>query len=290
MLLETSNLYFTELLMIEVKIPKDWIKIALKARTLVNKYETNKAIKLLGYFTLLKTVTSTGVIHNCYNRKQKYLIADLLKLSRNGVINAINDLVKLHLASVNNGNLVLISWDKASTVLGADSGDYVYFKYDVKNKAKINEYILALDIKLNKESQLKAVESKLKANPDYKEAIDAAIMEEEIDYNYLSKLLQEQINNYSSGTLKTELFKVRADLNRAVMTLKRDWSFKGVQSIAYWKRKLDEVGLITVVKVNSIISTTNNRIYQVGNYSGGYNKLLNKPTWYLPDQITVIGA
>jgi hypothetical protein len=276
--------------MIEVKIPKDWIKEALKSRTLVNKYETNKAIKLLGYFTLLKTVTTTGVIHNCYDKTQKYYLADLLKLSRNGVINAINDLVKLDLASVHNGNLVLISWDKASTIISADPGNYVYFKYDLNSKAKINEYILALDIKLNKENQLKAVESKLKANPDYKEAIDAAIMEEEIDYNYLSKLLQEQINNYSSGTIKTELFKVRADLNRAVMTLKKDWSFKGVQSIAYWKRKLDEVGLITVVKVNSIISTANNRIYQLGNYAGGYNKLLNKPTWYLPDQITVIGA
>ena len=276
--------------MIEVKIPKEWIKVALKGRTLVKKYETNKAIKLLGYFTLLKTITSTGVLHNCYEKKQKYLLADLLKLSRNGVINAINDLSKLGLASVNNGNLVLISWEKASDIISADPGDYVYFKYDLNNKAKINEYILALDIKLNKESQLKAVESKLKANPDYKEAIDAAIMEEEIDYNYLSKLLQEQINNYSSGTIKTELFKVRADLNRAVMTLKKDWSFRGVQSIAYWKRKLNEVGLITVQKINSIISTANNRIYQLGNYAAGYNKLLNNPTWYLPDQITVVGA
>ena len=166
----------------------------------------------------------------------------------------------------------------------------VYFKYDLNSKAKINEYILALDIKINKENQLKAVKSKLKANPDYKEAINAAINEEEVDINYLSKLLQEQINNFSSGTIKTELFKVRADLNRAVMTLKRDWSFKGVQSIAYWKRKLNEVGLITIYKINSIISTVGNRIYKLGNYAGGYNKLLNKPTWYLPDQITVIGA
>ena len=77
--------------MLEVKIPADWIKVALKSRVLVKKYETNRAIKLLGYFTLLKTITTTGTIHNCYNKKQKYFIADLLKLSRNGVINAIND-------------------------------------------------------------------------------------------------------------------------------------------------------------------------------------------------------
>ena len=176
--------------MLEVKIPADWIKVALKSRVLVKKYETNRAIKLLGYFTLLKTITTTGTIHNCYNKKQKYFIADLLKLSRNGVINAINDLTKLGLASVNNGNLILISWEKASNLISADTGNYVYFKYDLNSKAKINEYILALDIKINKENQLKAVKSKLKANPDYKEAINAAINEEEVDINYLSKLLQ----------------------------------------------------------------------------------------------------
>ena len=283
---------FTEHLII--KVPVYWIKESIGNRQLVNKYETNAMLKAIGNYCILKTITTTGVLHD-WKSQQKEL-KKLLKLSRNGLFGAIERLQKLGLIYLD-ANLTLVGWDYASQVIGLNIDEFISIDYCLDNNAKIEHYLIAAEVQVTKTSQIEIIQKKLKSNPLLKNELDLLIakgydlpLSDVLQLNidqWLDYLKQLQIKTFVSGTLKTELYQINPDLNRSVVKLKKEWEFRSVQSIAYIKRKLAKLGLIIVNKYGAIISTNKNRISKMGNFSAGFDRLNKLPVWFLPDSIQI---
>ena len=92
-----------------IAIPLNLIALAVKTRTLKNKYQTNDFIKCLGNFAILKSLTTTGKIH--FNLNQKKELHKHLKCSRNQLNNILNNLQKFEfIKRSNSGAIMLKSW------------------------------------------------------------------------------------------------------------------------------------------------------------------------------------
>ena len=277
----------------QIKVPKYWITESIGNRQLVNRYETNALLKCIGHYCILKQVTTTGIIHD-WKSQSKYL-QQLLNLSRNGLVKAIE---RLHIVGLIDlgANLLLISWDSASQIIG-QIDDFVVMDYNPDDKIKIEHLLTAAEIKINQENQVKAIQQRLKFNPLLKNDLDIEISKywqielkdvQEMDiYQFIWHLREIQISTFMNGTLKAFLYEINADYNRTVVKMKNDWNHKSIQSIAYIKRRLIELNLISINKIGAIVSMVKNRIRTIGNYASGYDRMLRLPTWYVPDFINV---
>jgi hypothetical protein len=279
---------------LQIKVPSYWITHSIGKRQLVNKYETNAFIKCIGHYCILKQVTTTGVIHD-WKSQSKYL-QKLLNLSRNGLLKAIERLQIVGLIDLG-ANLCLVGWDDASQIIGLEIDEWVFIDYDQESSAKIEHLLLAAEIKINQKNQVKIIQKRLKFNPSLKNELDIAISQNwQIDLKNVQKMnieewiwhLKElQISTFIDGTLKASLYEINPDLNRTVVKFKNDWNHKSIQSIAYVKRKLMQLNLITVQKIGAIVSIAKNRIRKMGNYASGYDPMLKLPIWFIPDSIQV---
>lgn len=277
-----------------VKVPAYWITKSIGKRQLVNKYETNAMLKCIGHYCILKQVTTTGIIHD-WKSQSKYL-QKLLNLSRNGLVKAIERLQIVGLIDLG-ANLIMVGWDDASQIIGLQIDEFIWIDYDPDATAKIEHLLMAAEIKINQENQVKKIQKRLKFNPSLKSELDILIAQswrmdlddvQKMNINdFIWHLKQLQISTFMNGTLKAALYEINPDLNRSVVKFKSDWDYKSVQSIAYIKRKLAQLKLISINKIGAIVSTAKNRIRKMGNYASGYDKMLHLPTWFLPDSIQV---
>ena len=277
-----------------IKVPAYWITQSIGKRQLVNRYETNAMLKCIGHYCILKQVTTTGILHN-WKSQSKYL-QKLLNLSRNGLVKAIE---RLHIVGLIDlgANLAMVGWDDASQIIGLQIDEFIWIDYDPSSNAKIEHLLMAAEIKINQENQVKIIQKRLKFNPSLKSELDILIAENwQIDlvdvqqmniHQFIWHLKQLQISTFMNGTLKAALYEINPDLNRSVVKFKSDWDYKSVQSIAYIKRKLAKLKLISINKIGAIVSTTKNRIRKMGNYASGYDRMLKLPIWFMPDSIQV---
>lgn len=277
-----------------IKVPAYWITESIGNRQLVNKYETNAMLKCIGHYCILKQVTTTGIIHD-WKSQSKYL-QKLLNLSRNGLVKAIERLQIVGLIDLG-ANLIMVGWDDASQIIKLQIDEFIWIDYNPDASAKIEHLLMAAEIKINQENQVKIIQKRLKFNPSLKNELDIAIADNwQIELKDVQKmgindwiwhLKQLQISTFINGTLKAALYEINPDLNRSVVKFKSDWDYKSVQSIAYIKRKLEQLKLISIDKIGAIVSTVKNRIRKMGNYASGYDRMLKLPTWYFPDSIKV---
>lgn len=277
-----------------IKVPAYWITESIGNRQLVNRYETNTMLKCIGHYCVLKQVTTTGIIHD-WKSQSKYL-QKLLNLSRNGLVKAIERLQIVGLIDLG-ANLIMVGWDDASQIIKLQIDEFIWIDYDPDASAKIEHLLIAAEIKINQENQVKAIQQRLKFNPSLKNDLDIEISKnwqielkdvQQMDiYQFIWHLREIQISTFMNGTLKAFLYEINADYNRTVVKMKNDWNHKSIQSIAYIKRRLIELNLISINKIGAIVSMVKNRIRTIGNYASGYDRMLRLPTWYVPDFINV---
>lgn len=280
----------------KIRIPKSWVDICLSKRIVVNTYETNRFVKLIGVFCLLKSTTTTGILHNWRNQSQ---LRTLCKLSRNSFKSTINHLHELGLVECVGHDLKLRGWNHASQIILQDEHDneFVSFEYDITNDAKIQHYFFAINIKENQTKQRKSFENRLKFNPHIKQQlIDAICITYDMNIHQVEKMTMDefcervyQMQNFQfcCGTPGTDIFKFNPDVNRSIVSMKLDWNFKSTKSVSYYKRRLMEIGLTHTEKIGQLVSSTKNRIRLVPGYTDGFNRLLKLPTWNRVDRVHI---
>jgi predicted transcriptional regulator len=280
-----------------IKVPTYWIDAVLRKRVTVNDYQTNRYIKHIGVFCLLKTVSSTGILHNWSSQSN---LRELCKLSRNSFKSSVNQLNELGLIKIVGKDLKLSGWKEASQIIIQDDHDneFTHFEYDLINDAKIHHYFYALNIKLNQDTQRKSFENRLKFNPHIKrDLIDSICMTFNLNESQVTKMTIDefmecayQLQNklFCGGTLRVEIFKLNPDTNRNLSAIKNDWNFKSTKSISYYKRRLMSFGLTQTEKIGQLLSSTKNRIRQVDGYSSGWNRVHKLPTWNRVDRVHVL--
>lgn len=274
-----------------IKVHTDLLNFAVQGRNLVNRYKTNRTVKVIAFYALLKTVTTTGVIHKYTEQPE---LRKLTKYSRNGFKDLVQDLINTGLATVTSNNLKLASWTDAVQVIGQKyEPKFTYIDYKTENNTKLYYYFLPAEIANKKAAQEKIAIHRLKENSTLKQATDSLISklykvdpETLTDQQYLDAVYQIQVYQFTSGTLTNEVMKFNPDCNRSASKLKQDWQFKSTLSITYWKRKLQQLGLICIEQVGKLVGKRTSRLRDIG-LQDRWCKLEKVPVWYRVDRITV---
>ena len=231
-----------------IKVHTDLLNFAVQGRNLVNRNKTNRTVKVIAFYALLKTVTTTGVIHNY---TEQPALRKLTKYSRNGFKDLVKDLVSTGLATVTCNNLKLSSWKDAVQTIGKEyTPEFTYLEYNTENETKLYYHFLPAEIAAKKAKQEQIAIQRLKENSTLKQATDSLISKlykvdpsTLTDQQYLDAVYQIQVYQFTSGTLTGEVMKFNPDCNRSASKLKQDWQFNSTLSITYWKRKLEQLGL-----------------------------------------------
>ena len=282
----------------KIKIPIQLISIAVSHRTIVNRYETNHTIKIIGNYCLLKTLSTTGVIHISSNKKN---LLSLLKLTRNSLAPSLERMQAIGLIKLENDKIILCGWKKAVELF--------QFKFDEKFieidyneldfKKKIDFYIYSCEIAIAQQKQKEALQKILTANPVIKKDVAniiSGISKQSLDdvmkwsdTQFIAYWFRLQRYLFKTGTEVMEsVFAYRADVNRTINSIRLSWAMKSFKSVTYTKRKLNKAGVLVIEKIGTLLSTGNFRIRQASKkYSNNFIKDEGMHTWNLPDQLHV---
>jgi len=247
-----------------IKIPFELASFAVSQRQKKTVYDTNQVIKALGTWLVLKAEAPGGLIQD-WNQQKKFLFF-LCKCSEAIFRHRLQILKSMKLVSHCQKNLLLTSWDKANDILGIDCTKKYTIQYDLHNKQKVDQWIIATDIKHNQSRQAYMIFKKLTKIPGAKEIIDRQLLKhgadvarlDDADY-YLSMMRALYIDDFIQVTdSHNEIINVRPFTDRGVRTMAAAWTAKHPTTISYWKKILQQAGIADITKWK-IESTTRTR-------------------------------
>lgn len=249
-----------------VPVLKGASQILVTHRELRNTYKTNRSIKTWATYFLLKSCTTSGLIKNWLS--QRDYLTSYCKMTENCLRARLRELKELGLVEITkNKNITLCSFEAAADILGIAYTGTIKIEYDNDVPGhQVFQYHLVMDeIRCNQELQQEAIIYKANKNPDLKNVLDALLVKNGADMHRLEdkKYFQENLLR-----LQTYFFKVgsdiwdiiselRADVNRSVEGIKRQYGYASAQSVSYLKKRLHQlkIALINKVKVESEVRT-----------------------------------
>lgn len=272
-------------MIIKLKIPRYLSSHLVNKRELRNVYETNRMIKVYGFFAVLKTFTSSGLIKNYHNQIE--VIGQLTKKSRSSVYNYLNFCKKLQLIKMQGNVIVLSSWENATKIIDEDifCDLYTELNYDVKNGLQTPEYLIyAAEIKENQDAQTNAVIREVGNNLPLAQLL---AVDRQVTPEHVQKLANLQVFTFVNGKSENDyllIHSVRADVQRTAKSIRKAYNMKSRRSVKYLKRQLVRRGIATVF-TRCHTSECRNRISSMM-YSG-YFKEVASTFWKQPDLITL---
>lgn len=268
-------------------------------RTLVNKYQVNRALKTWAHFFLLKSLTSSGIIKAW--TKQKSFLLDFTKMNENSFRTRLQEMKALKLCTISQQRTItLTSFETAAEILGIEFTGTHSIEYKKENDAnQIFQYQLrGDDIRQNQQDQRTELLRKVNKNPLLKSQLTIlmqqafGVSEKKLRQNsfFQEKLLQLQIESFQHGSdLYDIIHSLRADINRSVTGLQRVHACKSASTISYMKKVMAKYGLLKIEK-KAIESDTDVRSRKkLPGGQDGYKWLSAKKTtaWVLCDQLTL---
>lgn len=269
---------------IAFKLPKGLASHLVNQRQLRTVYQTNRAVKVYGFFALLKTITESGVIKDYHAQIQD--ICELTKKSRTGVYTYINQCKGLGLIKLGGCNLYLQSWQDAvnNVDCGYYSGLYTTLQYDTEHQKQTPEYLIyAAEIKENQDRQTLAVIRQIENNLPLAQTLG---VDQTVQPKHVNQLHQLQVFTFVNGKSENDyslIHSCRADVQRTARTLRKAYGFKDRRSIKYLKKQLALRGIAIVAK-RTLESESRNRVNK-NLYYTGYEKETQKTFWKQPDLI-----
>jgi hypothetical protein len=278
-----------------IAIPINFIKYFCAKRTNKGKYETNLHVKQIGYFAILKAITTTGKLHNNIDQRKKLMAA--FNCSRNQVNNILTWMEAENWIKRNgSGSILLNSWQHVADLYEIKDSSKITFIYTPGENKRIDLLIYSKEIQLNQSKQLSTLNFKLQNNPAVLEAII-----EEISKNFkvnvstltaeqLQKyLLKLQIKNFQYGTTQNKIIQMfRSSIDRKLGTLKQAYKCKSVLTVCYLKKQLKKFKIAVITHLQ-FLSDVGARAYKINkNYAHNYIKETKQPVWYMPDAIKIL--
>jgi hypothetical protein len=281
---------------ITITAPVELIAYSVGERAKVNKYETNRFIRAIGTWLILKSETTSGVIQE-YSQQLPYLLA-ITQLSTASFYSRINFLVKEGLITKENNQLILASFqDAGNKYYLHNTNNKISFTYDPNGKQQIHYLLSAVEIKHNQELQAQALQRKLDKNPIIKVEQLKLIHEcggdvrKMNDSNYnrecLFALQLQSFEQYRKGsTIHNALHAFRADVNRGVKGIATAMNAKSASTASYLKKKLQQQQICSVTKIEGVTSGVRSRKDKY--HYVNWNQLLKQTVWYVCDQMQVL--
>ena len=227
----------------------------LSLRKLVNKYETNQAMRAFDTWIVLKNLSSPSLIQNW--NKQKSDLLSWCKCSETIFRHRLKLLREMQLIQYDRNKIVVCSWKALAKKFAVNIEKKLTIQYRKDDNKKIYQWLVAAEIESNKDRQDNAIARKLSANPETKMIFDGALIQAGADHKRLNDLqyyLKWLRILYKSDFIQAsmahdELIAVRPDNNRSVKGIASAWQCKAAQTASYWKKVLVRAKIIDVSKV-----------------------------------------
>lgn len=238
-----------------ISIPIDLARYAVWQRRLVTKYETNQVIKAIDTWLVLKSISRSSWIQNWNDQKSD--LFRICKVSESIFRHRLRILASMQLIKYDRSGIRLCSWSQLSKVLSIDIGNKFTIQYDTNDKQRVQEWLIATEIRDNQSRQAYMIIQKLNKNPELNMIMTAAVMKagadrsriNDADY-FLSWMTILYHNDFiRASDIHAELIEVRPDTNRSVNGMRDAWKCKAAQTVSYWKRILQDAGIIDVARL-----------------------------------------
>lgn len=268
-------------------------------RALVNKYETNRAIKTWAHFFLLKSLTSSGIIKAW--TKQKAHLLQFTKMNENSFRTRLQEMKALGLCTISNQRTItLTSFENAAQILGIEfTGTHsIEYKKDTDANQIFQYQLRGDDIRQNQLDQRTELLRKVNKNPLLKSQLIIlmqqafGVTEKQLRQNsfFQEKLLQLQIQSFQHGsTLYDIIHSLRADINRSVKGMQTHHHYKSASSVSYMKKVMAKYGLVKIEKKTIDSDTDVRSRKKLPGGMDGYKWISHKKTtaWVLCDQLSL---
>lgn len=264
-------------LIAHIKIPVELCRHAVTQRHLVKKYQTNQAIKALDTWLILKHLSTPSLLQQWNGQKE--CLFKCCKITETIFRHRLKLLQAMKLLTYDKYDIRLCSWDELSRQLEIDTTEKTIIHYDITDKKRVQEWLIAAEIMDNQNRQSYSIIKKLNKNPDQKliiiHAMIAAgadrsqVMNPDYFLNWLRILYTNDF--YRASDIHDLLIELRPDTNRGVRGISKAWSRcdksqaendkeikKNVCRVVYWKKILKQSGIIDISKMQ-IESTTRSR-------------------------------
>ena len=210
-------------------------QLAVSGRRLVNVYETNQKIKILGRWLILKHLSKPGILKE-WNSQKDYILK-LCKCSDASFRKSLTALKEINLISFTKINrkrdtINVCSWQQLASILNINVKERSQpIKININDKQKIDFWIIATEIKHNQNCQDKAISKKLGVNAEVKRSIDTELIKFGADVKRLTNLqyyLTEFRKLYRNDFIRlsethNELISLRPDNNRSTKGIANAW-------------------------------------------------------------------
>ncbi len=246
-------------------------------------YKTNRSIKTWATYFLLKSLTTSSYINDWTKQKEELL--SYCKITENCFRARLRELQQLQLITVNkkNRSITLTSFTTAAEILGIDYTGTIKIEYNEKVEGQqVFQYYLVMDeVRCNQQAQLEALNYKANKNPQLKEILLSVMMQHGADKAQLQEhkyfqeyLLKVQLYFFKAGSdIYSVISQLRAQINRSVQGIQRQYGYKAAQSVSYLKKRLKKLGIAAIEKTK-VESDVRERLYVAG--SGGVKVEANR--------------
>lgn len=250
---------------LNLKIPVALARYAMTERKKVNTYETNRFVKNIMCYLVLKSITPYSVIRSWKNQIDE--LSYYCQCERQTFKRRLQWCIDMGLIQVTGNDLRLVSWKVAGNIFYCKLDAYNTIQYNPETNANIHLALFQTEIKDNKQRQLYTIQKKLCKNPMLKDQIKQTLLRHGADpvklgrFDYFHNAMRLLYSKAFISEPETHalLIQVRPDCNRSVKGLQRSWDFKHPQLVSYYKRKLQGSGLIVIHKGSVIESRTRAR-------------------------------
>lgn len=247
-----------------IKVHRELILQVLKNRELNNKYQTNKEIKFLALYYLLKNISQTSIIKN-YNSNLNHIL-EYTNLSQGTFYNHLNKLIQLGLVTKNAHNLVVSDYNTLFELYDVEPEQTpIYINY-TPNKNKFIHLLEFSTIADNIYRQNLVIEKKLEKSPYTLEILERYAKQA----TTIRTLAVAQKHAFINGSTELkQLFFINPNVVITWKRLFREFNFKSYKSVSYLKRKLKKNKLVMIEKNGFFTS-------KVGAKTTAYNEELDK--------------
>ena len=273
-----------------VKVYNELIEAVIKNRKLrgyhlttrSEGYQTNRIIKPICTYFLLKSLTESGFIREY----TKIPLLDFLQISKATFYNHIKQLESLKLVKRVGDSLQLASYNRMvemfDLVIGTNNITYINYTTGTKF-----HYLVYGSILYNSQKEIKRViENKIKCTPELVEQYKTVLSVTSNATEFQKALLEKQINDFKTkepadlrDSFETEL--INADVQICARKIRKLFGFKSYKSVAFLKVMFKRLK-IAQIESRSILST--HRCRKAKQYVE-YNQEAKSTIWRLPDAI-----
>lgn len=240
----------------KIRIPFALARYAVWQRNTVNKYQTNRVIRALDAWLVLKHETRSGLIRD-YATQLQYL-CKVCKVSPTVLRSRLKMLADMKAVTIENGNLLICSWKQLARILQTSFKLCYDVQYNLDDpKQKLHLWIAAVEIADNQHHQELTLKRKLHDNP----AARLKLLESAVaagadparlnEWPYFLVWLQSMYlkTHLRASHVHDLLISHRPELNRSVYGIARAWCAKSAQTASYWKGKMYAAGVVHIGKL-----------------------------------------